>query len=261
MANIEDRIKSQLERDFISLAKDTIKEKLLAEDKAKFDANQRVEYDLLFPTTRDATDEEKQKDYEEFCVAFGTENVSTMYTQISTVKIDYSDDVNYKTYEEYRDEVRVTQEATEDVTDPDTGITISGLPEVTEQVRPYTPMTSDELDVAVEATDEIKAYNAKLAVETKQDTLGTLVITANTVAYDANGKAIGNMSAVVGLANFKFIQEMIKIYPELAPVYQAIYKDTIIGWRGADNLPHEVQVESICEALEAGMIEVAKVVL
>jgi hypothetical protein len=265
MANLEDRIKSQLERGKISLAKDSIKEKLLAEDKAKFDKAMQEEYNLLFPVTREATDAEYEANFTE---QVGLDEIPTypyfedgsrMFT-FYNIEIDYSEDEAYITLEEYKNEVRVIQEATEDVTDPDTGITISGLPEITEKVRPYTPMSADELNVAVEATDEIKAYKAKLAVETKKDTLDTLVITANTVAYDANGKAIGNMSAVVGLANFKFNQALAQ---GVAPVdaYQAVYKDTIIGWKGADNLPHEVQVESICEALEAGMIEVAKVVL
>ena len=42
--------------------------------------------------------------------------------------------------------------------------------------------------------------------------------------------------------------------------YKAIYKDMTVRWRGADNEVHEVQVESICEALQNSMLEVAKVI-
>lgn len=99
--------------------------------------------------------------------------------------------------------------------------------------------------------------------------LDELVITHNTVAYDANGKSIGNMSAVMGVAHFKFVQATsigLKLTEtSFAPVlsnadaYQLIYKDTTIFWKGADDKPHEVMIESVVEALEKTMNSVSDI--
>ena len=98
----------------------------------------------------------------------------------------------------------------------------------------------------------------------KSMALDSIQVTANTVAYDANGNSIGNMSSVVGLANFRFNQ-YISIGVALDPTqptvltvltpldaYNAVYKSTV-NWKGADNVIHTVQVESVAEALELGM--------
>ena len=117
---------------------------------------------------------------------------------------------------------------------------IDGTPDLTEQAKHDTAI--------VEA-------RAKQARDTE---LNELKITHNTVAYDANGKAIGNMSAVMGIANFKYNQAVANGEAP-ATVYQRIYKDTQIFWKGADNEPHEVMIESICEALEKSMLKVSNI--
>ena len=92
----------------------------------------------------------------------------------------------------------------------------------------------------------------------KVKTLDELTITANTVAFDANGKAIGNMGAVLAVANFKFNQALaIGVPADIA--YRSIFKDTKIGWKGADNAVHVVQIETVAEALEKSMHAVAEV--
>ena len=93
--------------------------------------------------------------------------------------------------------------------------------------------------------------------EDKNKALDELVINHNTVMFDANGKAIGNMSAVMGIANFKFNQAVAQ-GASSSDAYTAIYKSTI-SWRGADNKPHEVQIESICQALEKSMMSVSDI--
>jgi len=92
----------------------------------------------------------------------------------------------------------------------------------------------------------------------KDKALDELVITHNTVAYDANGKAIGNMSAVMGVANFKYNQMLASDFLP-SDAYQAIYKETKIWWRGADDKAHEVMIESVCEALELSMLGVSDI--
>lgn len=107
-----------------------------------------------------------------------------------------------------------------------------------------------------EVTAELDRFTANYV---KNKALDELVITHNTVAYDAHGRAIGNMSAVMGVANFKYNQA---VSQGMSPVsaYQMIYKDTKIFWKGADDKPHEVMIESVCEALEKSMLEVANII-
>lgn len=118
--------------------------------------------------------------------------------------------------------------------------------------------------VDVEPTDEEfqtfwAPYAAARAKAQKEKELNELKVEYNTVLYDANGKAIGNMASVVGIANWKFNQSLAN-GTSAADAYQAIYKDTKVNWRGADNVVHTVEVESICEALQNSMLEVAKVI-
>lgn len=127
---------------------------------------------------------------------------------------------------------------------------------------------------------DIDSAIAKKVKDAKVDALDALQVTHNTVAYDANGRAIGNMSAVMGVANFKYNQgckeiedfnmsntemdiltKLEKIVVEKQQLYTKIYKDTKISWKGADDKIHSVMIESVCEALEASMLEVAKIVV
>ena len=125
----------------------------------------------------------------------------------------------------------------------------------------YTP---EELE-AMRLAEEVR-----LAKTAKTKALDELIITHNTVAYDANGKAIGNMAAVMGVANFKYNQ-LVSIgaldtvtgdYIPMSPLdaYTFVYKTSKIWWKGADDKPHEVMIESVCEALEKSMLEVAAII-
>jgi len=42
-------------------------------------------------------------------------------------------------------------------------------------------------------------------------------------------------------------------------VYDAVYKSTV-GWKGADNEVHTVQLESLSEALEKNLLEIKNVI-
>ena len=140
MANIEERIKSQLERGKISLAGESVKEKYLAEDKAEWMNSMREEYDVLFPTYRDMTDEEKtvhdtevidevetpierEGDYEYPQVQI--EYITTEEVQVQetidgeevqkTIIQEVRTPSNYVTLSEYINETRVITEAIEEV--------------------------------------------------------------------------------------------------------------------------------------------------
>jgi len=119
--------------------------------------------------------------------------------------------------------------------------------------EPDAEFTEEELLAKVTA---LTVTEAKMA---KEKALEDIVITHNTVAYDADDRAIGNMSAVMGIANFKYNQLLAQdVLPSDA--YLIIYKETKIFWKGADDKPHEIMIESVCEALEMSMLEVAKII-
>jgi len=115
------------------------------------------------------------------------------------------------------------------------------------------------LDTATIDAENLATAEKEVKAE-KVKALDELQITHNTVAYDANGRAIGNMSAVIGVANFKYNQAIAN-GASMILAYQAIYKDTKISWKGADDVVHDVMIESVCEALEKSMLEVAKIVV
>lgn len=104
----------------------------------------------------------------------------------------------------------------------------------------------------ITGTDDITADK-----DAKITRLKNLVVTVNTVFYNADGNSIGNMGAVVSLANFKYNQAVALTGATPTQAYQVIYKDTKVTWKGADNKPHDVMIESVCEALEKSMTSVA----
>ena len=121
----------------------------------------------------------------------------------------------------------------------------------------YVP--EDVVTVQAKVDKYLEPTMVKIAKSKRDHELATLKIEANTVLYDANGKALGNMSSVVAIANWKYNQAIAN-GATVADAYTAIFKDTIINWRGADNAVHQVQVESVCEALEASMHQIAVVI-
>ena len=85
----------------------------------------------------------------------------------------------------------------------------------------------------------------------RQDKLDTSYVTINGVEYDADEKSLDRMNRIVALANWKYNQGVASgIAPAI--VYDTVYKQTVV-WRGRDNLDHNVQIESIAEALYIGM--------
>jgi len=136
--------------------------------------------------------------------------------------------------------------------------------------------TDDLKEWLKDEANEIEAYKTQAeldkeaqdkatqdAKKTKAKELNELTIDINTVFYDAHQEAIGNMAAVVAIATAKF-QKAISVgivkegdtEPTLmnnAQAYQYVYKDQKVTWKGADNKPHVVQVESLVEASEKAM--------
>lgn len=109
---------------------------------------------------------------------------------------------------------------------------------------------SDVLKTIAKGTE----YWVKYRKDTKLD---TLVITANTVPFDADNTSINYMSSVLSIANFKMIQSVAN-GADMADVYDSIYK-TVIEWRNANNTVSNVELETVAEALETSMMEVGSV--
>ena len=89
--------------------------------------------------------------------------------------------------------------------------------------------------------------------------LDELVVEANTVAYDANGKSIGNMASVLAVASSKF-NKAIAGGVAIDVAYKTVYQDTIIGWKTVDNSIALVNAEDVTTALETSMNRVAEVI-
>ena len=92
----------------------------------------------------------------------------------------------------------------------------------------------------------------------KEDNKDNLTVVVNGVSYDGDTISINYMSSVVSVANAKF-NKAVANSVSVEDAYNAVYKQTI-GWKGSDNEIHQVQIESIVEALEEAMGAVANIV-
>ncbi|AXH14377.1 hypothetical protein CP985_05595 [Malaciobacter mytili LMG 24559] len=114
-----------------------------------------------------------------------------------------------------------------------------------------------------ELEDEAYQNEKQQAKRDKEKELNSLVIDYNTVLYDANGEALGNMSTVISIANATF-NKAISIgidgtVMSLENAYNYVYKEQTVNWKGADNKAHTVQIESLVEASQKAMIKKAEI--
>ncbi len=132
-------------------------------------------------------------------------------------------------------------------------------------------VVDDKYVVDTESKETAEA--AALVIATKADNdaaLDSLVVEVNTVPFDANDQSINYMSSVLAVANFKMFEstyvlcsakdeaDRTELETYLVSSYEAIYKTTI-SWRNANNTNSEVQLETVAEALEAGMSAVGSI--
>ena len=92
----------------------------------------------------------------------------------------------------------------------------------------------------------------------RSDTMKKSTVTVNGVVYDADEMSMDRMNRIVSLANMEFNYRM-SVGQASADAYQATYKDVKIPWVGADNVAHNVMVESIAEALTKSMENMGEV--
>jgi hypothetical protein len=155
MATIQERLNSQIERGLLAKARGTVKELLLAEHKAEWNKVKQEEYDVLYPSTRDMTDEEKlTNDTVDGEVI--TRESDYIYPQVTIEYVTIDEEgnevrtpENYVTFTEWINETKVVTEGKEAVLDDDGMIVEEAVQEVTELVRPYVAMDQDILDTKV----------------------------------------------------------------------------------------------------------------
>ena len=251
-------ITKALELNKIDRAKQLLSIEFNKEHKAGWNKLQQSEYEVLYPVSREMTaDEKSEHDTDEEDTIERLEGYEYPTVQLEYISTDEEGNeirtpTEYLTFQEYLQETEVVTEAELD----EDGNVLT--PEVTKLVREYAPMNAAEVQAKVGGYEPLQAKLSDIAKELKAKELDALTVTANTIMYDADGKAMGNMGIVIGIANFKFNKALAQgVAPEDA--YDAVYK-TVIGWKGADNEVHMVQVESICEAAEAGIRRIATIV-
>ena len=145
----------------LSVIRKKVEALALAEDKAEFYEAQRVDYDVLFPINRVATDLEYEEEFPkvdgiEYSVTYPYFEDATRMFPMYMFAIDYSEDETYKTLQEYRDERTITTIGVEATYDAEGVELTAGVLEVSEPTRPY---------IASDVTDIVAAYVNRLYKE------------------------------------------------------------------------------------------------
>jgi len=149
------KIELALSKGKIGGAKALLKIFLLQEDKNKFYSDMRNVYDELYPKNRTC---ENWQDYMDSYPLISVENKYSEedYNKLAdkgipypTVTIGYSEDENYLSFEDYKNETKVITEAVAEELDEDGNVVTEAVEEVREPMRGYT---------AVDVTDRVEAY-------------------------------------------------------------------------------------------------------
>jgi len=143
MATIKQRIEHNLKLGRLPLAKEALKEKYNKEHMSARLEAMRAEYDVTYPSIRLMTEVEWNEVNESDLT--WSELSDEDKSELSIV-IDYSEDENYVTFNEWLNETRVIQEAVDAKGNLEDDTYVEPVLEITEPVRPYTTMTTEVLD-------------------------------------------------------------------------------------------------------------------
>jgi len=134
------------------------------------------------------------------------------------------------------------------------------------------PPENDPVAIAI-AKENVKDVNSKA----KKEAIENLVVKNNNVPYQGDDLSQLRMSSTIAIANQMFNRKLGETFTTMAQnpalpketqamfggvghliseIYDAIYKDNKIAWKGADKKMHTVEVESIAEALFTTMMSV-----
>lgn len=160
----------------VNKIKDSISKALKAKHKQDWEASLRAEYDLLFPTYTeevfsltfdDIHFEIDDWKLERNNVLIISENYETNTIKYKTL-IEYE---SYVSYKEWLEETVITVEAVAEVKVGDVAIT-PAVEEVREYMRPYTPLTDEELMPLVDA--EYRKYAVPTYITMRQARIALL---------------------------------------------------------------------------------------
>jgi hypothetical protein len=202
-----------------------ITKELLRLDRAKFDADMREEYDNVY----------KLKEVIQKTTIFD-EAIQEEVTTTEVIGFDYLDDA--PTFEEYKNETIVIQEAVEATYDEDGMILTEAIPELTELVRPYIPIevTDEMIQAELNKIPEYKEYLSKQ----KQDKLNNLYVTVNDKVFDAHLEARLNMATAIQASS--------------------LTNQTETQWKMYDNSVQTVTIGELQQALILALTEVGKTI-
>lgn len=171
-----------------ALVKASLDKAYKAKHQQEFYAQQRADYDVLYPATEEVT-----------CLTH-TVNVDTGVCDVcgNAEEVVTQPLEQAMTYEQYRDEVTVITPYQEATYDADGNILTEEVLEVTEPVRPYVAPLQSEIDTLVTTNGTLVSYQAKIASENLSKTLDNLTVTTTSgKVFDAYITARQNMADAI----------------------------------------------------------------
>ena len=237
---------------------------LLEQDKATWNNDMQEEYDGVYPYWTNEYTEEfdsptslmlRLRDIQLSSVSYTINN--ELLTITTKEPIDYSEDENYVTLKEYINETRVISEAIEATYDEDGRVLTEAVAEATKLVRPYTPL--DVTDTMVQNRLNTYPEYSEFLKKQKEEDKQQIVVEHNTVKYQGDPMSINFMSAVGAVGAMRMFQVLVQSGVITQEQYDSVYK-TVETWKGADDVLHEVQIESVVDACELAMKAMAKII-
>ena len=268
--NLQEKANKALELGKVEGAKKLLSEMYQQEDKQVWNEAKRAEYETIFPTQRDMTDDEKTEYDKQFSdknpkpVMYDEEGneIPFVYPKIDIEYISIDKDgneirtpSNYQTFDEWLNETKVVSKATyytydeykaglldgEEAIPEDKWVATIKTPEVNEPVRPYTPLTKEELETKVGTYLTNSEQYKLLLKKEKRAKLDSIKVEVNGNLFDGNETARLNMLSAVQAANVNGI--------------------TKANWKLADNTIVEVTIDDINTALVKSIEAVGSIVI
>ena len=257
--NLQEKVNKALELGKVEGAKKLLSEMYQQEDKQAWNEAKRAEYETIFPTYRDESYEEyveasRLNEYVDDNQILSKEDYALLKEYVK-IPIDYTEDENYIPYSKWLNETKVVSKAVyytydeykaglldgEEAIPEDQWVATIKTPEVDEPVRPYTPLTKEELETKIGAYLTNSEQYKLLLKKEKRAKLDSIKVEVNGNLFDGNETARLNMLSAVQAANVNGI--------------------TKANWKLADNTIVEVTIDDINTALAKSIEAVGSIVI
>jgi len=221
-----DKINRVLKLGKIKGAKVLLKEYFEAQDKASWLQGIHNEYDILYPATRQMTDDE----INEFNTDENGEPIEReddfVYPEVT---IDYSDDEDFITFEEYLNETKLITEAIYD----EDGTLIE--PEVTEPVRVF-----EQPDTTERIEEYIEPYLYELAKADAKEAITRITVTTESGnVFYADPESRADLSDAIAIMTDQGLDKYL--------------------WKTANGVL-EVSIDDMIEARAKGLLEKGRII-